>query len=56
MKEQLCDMGEKLKETIAKGIGQEAVRISEKAVGKCLVFGIYEPKVPIELLMKKIEK
>ncbi|MDP4145188.1 MAG: cyclic lactone autoinducer peptide [Bacillota bacterium] len=46
MKEQLSSMGEKL---IA-NIGETSIKITEQALGKCIILGLYEPKIPMEVL------
>jgi cyclic lactone autoinducer peptide len=52
MREQLYEMGEK----IVKGIGEATIKVGEKSVSKCIIFGIYEPKVSIEVLKENIKE
>ncbi|MGE5626901.1 MAG: cyclic lactone autoinducer peptide [Solirubrobacterales bacterium] len=50
MKNQLSDVVE----TLIKGVGNTSIKISEQAMGKCLLLGIYEPKISIELLKENM--
>ncbi|GKX68951.1 cyclic lactone autoinducer peptide [Inconstantimicrobium mannanitabidum] len=42
----------KLGEKFSEGLGEISIKLSEKAVGKCIMSGFYEPKLPIELLAR----
>lgn len=50
MREQINSTGERLGEKIINGICEASIKIGENARGRCSSFGIYEPKIPIELL------
>lgn len=50
MKEQIASSGERLKERIIDRICEVSINIGEKSRGRCSHFGIYETKIPIELL------
>lgn len=39
-----------LEEIILTSIGNTAIKITNKSVGKCLVFGLHEPAIPMEVL------
>ena len=56
MREQLLEIGDELKESIAKRIGEEAIKISEKSVNKCILPFFYESNIPMELLKNNIEE
>lgn len=56
MKEQLVSMGERMGEKLVSGIGEASIKLGQQARGKCGFIGIYEPKIPIELLMENIDK
>lgn len=53
MKENLFN---KLGEKLAINLGEASIKLSEKAMGKCFIGAIYEPKVPIEMLKETIDK
>lgn len=40
----------KLGEKFSQGLGEISIKMSEKAMGKCLFAFAYEPKIPMELL------
>lgn len=46
MREQIANVAEK----VVNGICEFSIKIGEEARGKCLHWGAYEPKIPIELL------
>lgn len=37
-------------------LGENSIKVSENAMGKCMSSFIYEPKIPIELLKASINK
>lgn len=53
MREQITSTGERLKGKIIDGICEVSIKIGEKSRGRCTSFGIYEPKIPLELLKEE---
>lgn len=43
-----------MKETVKRKIGKMAIRMGKKAVGKCMIPGMFDPKIPD--LLKKEQK
>lgn len=55
LKEQIVNLGDRMSEKIINGIGETSIKISEQARGRCILLGVYEPKIPIELLKEDKE-
>jgi cyclic lactone autoinducer peptide len=53
MREQITSTGERLKGKIIDGICEASIKIGEQSRGRCSMIGVYEPKVPIELLKEE---
>ena len=53
MREQLFS---KLGEKLAGRIGEASVKISDKAIEECIMYGLYEPKIPAEMLKNNMDK
>lgn len=56
MRAQLYNMGGKIGMKVVEGLGEASIKISEQAMGKCIIFGIYEPRIPIEMLKENMQK
>lgn len=46
----------KIGESFPETLGELSIKLSEQAMGKCLAWGAYEPKISIELLKENIKK
>ncbi len=55
-KETLFSINEGIEEKVARKLGNAAVKVSEKAVRGCTMWGIYEPEIPMELLKENSEE
>ncbi len=53
---QFANMKEKVEDKLISCIGNTATRIGEQSRGLCLLVFDYEPKFPMELLMKNDEQ
>jgi len=56
MRAQLHNMGGKMGMKIVRGLGEASIKISEQAMGKCIIFGIYEPRISVEMLKENMQK
>lgn len=41
-----------MKKTIKKNLGNIAINLGKHAVGKCMIPGMFDPKIPDEIKMK----
>lgn len=46
----------KLGKSVSKNLGKFSIKLSEQAMGKCVLSACYEPKVPINLLKENMNK
>lgn len=40
----------------SEALGEISIKISDRSMGKCGFFAMYEPKIPLELLKENIKK
>ncbi|MDD7795015.1 hypothetical protein [Clostridium sp. 'White wine YQ'] len=45
-----------MKKQLLTKIGEASSKLSDKAMGKCIILGLYEPKIPAEMLRKNEDK